>query len=218
VRIASRSSEDITIIAAEHIVAERTGASMETPVGSCWPRLLHMLRKGHLPARGIIDRYSSNETVMVRHHFIGRVFHEPRMLEAGISPVDVPPGWWLLPSVPTTLMGCFSLFREAGDYFERLREITVKRADIDRLLPPFRAPEERIKSLVASGTICRNQLVEMMRRDPNNPISKAELRKSFPALSEKAFDRAFTAATGEAPAPKWACPGRRKSPPPNRRP
>jgi hypothetical protein len=75
VSMASHSSEDITIVAAERIVAERTGAS-EEPAGSCWPQLLYMLCMGLLLARGIIDRYP-NEIMMVRQRSIGRVFQEP---------------------------------------------------------------------------------------------------------------------------------------------
>jgi hypothetical protein len=137
--MASHSSEDITIIAAECIIAERTGVPKEEPTGTCWPQLLYALKKGHLSACGIIDCYS-NKTEMIQQRFpsgyVSRRFGERKMIKAGLFPIKVPHGWWLLRSVPTHLRGTsFCLWREAGDHYEVLREITINKGDIDRLWP-----------------------------------------------------------------------------------
>lgn len=68
---------------------------------------------------------------------------------------------------------------------------------------------ERVSTTAAAEAGCRSRLVELMRSDPSKPIPKSKLRGSFPGLPQRAFDRAYRVAVGEANAPSWSAAGRR---------
>jgi hypothetical protein len=62
----------------------------------------------------------------------------------------------------------------------------------------------------AAERACQQELERLMRAAPDAPIAKAELRLSFPGVSDRAFDRAFTQAAVNTKSPEWTKAGRRK--------
>jgi hypothetical protein len=57
---------------------------------------------------------------------------------------------------------------------------------------------------------CLTALMERMRADPNDPISKGKLRKEFPWISKRAFGRLFSQASRESGCLAWGKAGRRR--------
>jgi hypothetical protein len=68
---------------------------------------------------------------------------------------------------------------------------------------------ERVRTTIASENECRLALVRLMKEQPDTPIAKSELRKRFPRVSTRGWNRAYLAAATEANAPAWSAPGRR---------
>jgi hypothetical protein len=57
---------------------------------------------------------------------------------------------------------------------------------------------------------CPKALMELMAEAPNAPISKSDLRKRFPNLSWRGFERAFAQSAVNAGCPAWSSAGRRR--------
>jgi hypothetical protein len=68
---------------------------------------------------------------------------------------------------------------------------------------------EKVRTTIASENDCRLALVQLMKAQRDNPIAKSELRKRFPQVSARGWNRAYLAAATEANAPAWSAPGRR---------
>jgi hypothetical protein len=104
----------------------------------------------------------------------------------------------------------------AAHLFERTIEmIEVSVADVARTLaaePARKAASvgaEKVRTTIASENDCRLALVQLMKAQPDNPIAKSELRKQFPQVSARGWNRVYRAAATEANAPAWSAPGRR---------
>jgi hypothetical protein len=77
--------------------------------------------------------------------------------------------------------------------------------------PPAETPAmKRAREKQEPERACLKTLIERMRADPNNPIPKAELRKDFPGISERAFDRLFSYASQETGCAAWSKAGPRR--------
>jgi hypothetical protein len=69
----------------------------------------------------------------------------------------------------------------------------------------------RAEANINDATECGKWLIDLMRKHPNNPITKkllfSQAKKRWPKLSENAFLVARAGAIREAPAPEWAASG-----------
>jgi hypothetical protein len=95
--------------------------------------------------------------------------------------------------------------------------IEVRASDVSRVLTPpagARTPAgaavRRATTTINSETACKQKLIERMKTHPNDPAPKSELRRSFPELSMRGFNRVYSAAATEANCPAWSAAGRRR--------
>jgi hypothetical protein len=72
---------------------------------------------------------------------------------------------------------------------------------------------QKARSTIDVETACKRELIRLMKTRPNHPESKSELRKKFPQVPVRGFNRAYSAAVQEANAPAWGAPGRRPKKP-----
>ena len=83
----------------------------------------------------------------------------------------------------------------------------------DEREPPAR-PEtpaaKRARDRLEAEKACQKVLMELMAAAPNAPISKSDLRKRFPNLSRRGFERAFAQSAVNAGCPAWSSGGRRR--------
>jgi len=105
----------------------------------------------------------------------------------------------------------------AAHLFERTIEmIEVFVADVARTLcaaePVRKAASvgaKKVCTTIAAENDCRHALVQLMKAQPDIPIAKSELRKQFPQVPARGWNRAYRAAATEANGPAWSAPGRR---------
>jgi hypothetical protein len=72
---------------------------------------------------------------------------------------------------------------------------------------------QKARSTIDAETAFKRELIRLMKTRPDHPESKSELRKKFPQVSVRGFNRAYSAAVQEANAPAWGAPGRRPTKP-----
>jgi hypothetical protein len=63
----------------------------------------------------------------------------------------------------------------------------------------------KVKSTAAAETRCKSDLISMMRGNPSDPIPKAQLKRRFSDVSDRAFNRAFNNAVKEWEARHVVC-------------
>jgi hypothetical protein len=72
-----------------------------------------------------------------------------------------------------------------------------------------RAGIQKARSTIHTETALKRELIRLMKAHPEHPVPKSELRKKFPQVPVRGFNRAYSDAVQEANAPAWGAPGRR---------
>ena len=88
-------------------------------------------------------------------------------------------------------------------------DVMVDSREVLQLWPEQTAGALSVSRTIADVTTCKAELVRLMALNPHAPVSKAELKKQFPNVSQRGFGRAYTEAAMKA-GPAWSAAGRRK--------
>ena len=89
------------------------------------------------------------------------------------------------------------------------RDVRIEAAAIRKACPPETPALKSARDKRARERVCLAALTQLMKEAPNDPVPKLEVKRRFPDVSKRAFDRLFTQAAGESGCVAWSKGGRR---------
>ena len=91
------------------------------------------------------------------------------------------------------------------------RDVRIEAATMRHRWRPETQAMKTVRERKAIDRACLSALIERMRKSPNDPVPKKELKPQFRGVSERAFERLYSQAVQESGCLAWGKGGRRPS-------